>query len=96
MKKKAVWNGQVIAESSDLVNIEGNYYFPVADLKSEFFDDSSTNTSCPWKGSASYYNIAVDGKSNKDAAWYYPTPKPAAAKIKDRVAFWRGVEVVDA
>jgi uncharacterized protein (DUF427 family) len=96
MKKKAVWNDEVIAESDNLVNMEGNYYFPVSSLKSEYLKDSSTHTHCPWKGAASYYSIEINGKSNKDAAWYYPDPKPAAAKIKDRVAFWRGVEIVDA
>ncbi len=96
MKKQAIWNGQVIAESDDLVNVEGNYYFPKESIKTEFFQDSNTNTVCPWKGTASYYSINVDGKSNADAAWYYPTPKDAAKEITGRVAFWKGVEVVDA
>lgn len=96
MKKQAIWNGQVIAESDDLVNVEGNYYFPKESIKAEFFQDSSTNTVCPWKGTASYYSLNVDGKSNADAAWYYPTPKDAAKEITGRVAFWKGVEVVDA
>lgn len=95
MKKQAIWNGQVIAESDDLVNVEGNYYFPLESVKSEYLQDSSTHTICPWKGTASYYNLRVDGASNKDAVWYYPDPKPAAAKIKGRVAFWRGVQVID-
>ncbi|MEM9849237.1 MAG: DUF427 domain-containing protein [Bacteroidota bacterium] len=96
MKKKAIWNGQVLAESDDLVNVEGNYYFPEESLNKAHFKDSKTNTVCPWKGTASYYSITVDGKENKDAAWYYPTPKDAAASITNRVAFWKGVEVADA
>ncbi|PHN03321.1 DUF427 domain-containing protein [Flavilitoribacter nigricans] len=96
MKKKAVWNGRVIAESDDLVIVEGNYYFSPSDIRPEYFKNSSRQTTCPWKGQASYYTIEVDGKTNQDAAWYYPDPKAAAARIKDRVAFWRGVEVVDA
>ena len=90
---KAIWNNQVIAESDDIVTVEGNAYFPKASLKSEYFVDSSNKTTCPWKGQASYYSIKVDGQENRDAAWYYPTPKDAAAQIKDRVAFWRGVKV---
>lgn len=96
MTKKAIWQGQVLAESSDLVNIEGNYYFPADSLNKDLFKASSTHTVCPWKGTASYYSIEVDGQTNADAAWFYADPKPAAAEIKDRVAFWRGVEVVDA
>lgn len=96
MKKKAVWNGQVIAESNDLVNVENNYYFPIDSVKEDYLKSSDTHTSCPWKGEASYYTLSVEGKENKDAAWYYPDPKDAAKHIKDRVAFWRGVEVVDA
>lgn len=91
---KAIWNGEVLAESNDTVVVEGNHYFPPASLKRSFFSDSSTTTTvCPWKGTASYYNIEVDGKVNKDAAWLYPTPKPDAANITGRVAFWKGVEV---
>lgn len=96
MTKKAIWNDQVIAESDDLVNIEGNYYFPASDIKSEYFKESDRQTVCPWKGTASYYTLEIDGNVNENAAWYYPDPKPAAAKIKDRVAFWRDVEIVDA
>jgi len=96
MKKQAVWNGKVIAESDDLVNVEGNYYFPTGSLKQEFFKDSETHTTCPWKGVASYYSVEVDGKTNADAAWYYPETKHAAKKIEGRVAFWKGVEVKDA
>ena len=92
---KAIWNGQVIAESDDLVNIEGNYYFPTSSLNKEYFKESKTNTHCFWKGQASYYSVEVDGKTNADAAWYYPTPSDAAKAIKDRVAFWKGVEIVE-
>lgn len=95
MTKKAIWNDVVIAESDDLVNVEGNYYFPVSAIKAEYFAESNTHTLCPWKGTASYYSIEIAGSTNKDAAWYYPDPKPAAAKIKDRVAFWRGVTIMD-
>ncbi|GAB2566382.1 DUF427 domain-containing protein [Spirosoma areae] len=91
---KAIWNGQTIAESNDTVVVEGNHYFPIEAIKSEFLTDSSTHTTCPWKGLASYYSLTVAGKTNPDAAWYYPEPKPAASQIKDRVAFWKGVQVV--
>jgi len=90
---KAIWNGKVIAESDDTVVIEGNHYFPVNSIKKEFYSESSTSSICPWKGTASYYSLKVDGKENQDAAWYYPQPKEAAKVIKDRVAFWKGVEV---
>lgn len=91
---KAIWKGQIIAESDTTVSLEGNAYFPVDSIKKEFFEDSSTHSVCPWKGVASYYNVVVDGEKNPSAAWYYPEPKDAAAEIKDHVAFWRGVEVV--
>lgn len=90
---KAIWNNQVIAESNETLVIEGNHYFPLESVKKEFLQSSDTKTTCPWKGLASYYTLAVNGKENKDAAWYYPEPKYAAKEIKDRVAFWRGVEV---
>ncbi len=90
---KAVWNGAVIAESDDTVVVEGNHYFPRAAVRSEYLTASSTHTTCPWKGVASYYSLSVDGATNPDAAWYYPEPKSAAAEIKDRIAFWKGVEV---
>ncbi|MEY2563180.1 MAG: hypothetical protein QOH88_1373 [Verrucomicrobiota bacterium] len=90
---KATWNGATLAESDNTVMVEGNHYFPVASLNQSYFDKSDTQTHCPWKGEASYYHIRVDGKENKDAAWYYPNPKEAAATIKDRVAFWKGVVV---
>jgi uncharacterized protein (DUF427 family) len=90
---KATWNGAVIAESDHCVVVEGNQYFPVDSVRKEFLRDSSTHTVCSWKGTASYYDVAVDGKINKDAAWYYPEPKAAAAQIRNHVAFWRGVVV---
>ncbi len=90
---RAVWNGRILAESPATVQVEGNHYFPVGSLRSDHFADSPTNTVCPWKGTASYYTVTVDGAVNKDAAWYYPAPKSAAAEIKDHVAFWKGVTV---
>jgi uncharacterized protein (DUF427 family) len=90
---KALWNGAVIAESDRCVVVEGNQYFPPESVKREFLQASETHTVCPWKGTASYYNVVVDGQTNKDAAWYYPEPKPAAAQIRDHVAFWHGVTV---
>ncbi len=90
---KATWNGKVIAETDTYETVEGNVYFPPDSIKREFFQPSDTHTVCPWKGTASYYTLAVDGQENPDAAWYYPDPKPAAANIKDHVAFWRGVTV---
>lgn len=92
---KAVWNNTVIAESDSTIVIEGNHYFPPESIKKEFFDESSTNTRCGWKGTASYYSIKIDGELNKDCAWYYPEPSEAAeTKIKGYIAFWKGVEVV--
>lgn len=91
---KAVWNGAVIADSDDGVEVEGNYYFPLDSVKKEFLAESKTHTVCPWKGIASYYDVVVDGKRNKDAAWRYPYPKPAALQVRNRVAFWQGVRVV--
>ena len=90
---KAVWNDIVIAESEKTIVVEGNHYFPPDSVNREYLEDSTLQSTCPWKGQASYYSIRVDGKLNKDAAWYYPAPKPAAEQIKDYVAFWRGVEV---
>ncbi len=90
---KAVWNGRTLAESDTFETVEGNIYFPDESIKREFFKPSSTSSSCPWKGQARYYSLLVDGQENPDAAWYYPDPKPAAAEIKDRIAFWKGVEV---
>jgi uncharacterized protein (DUF427 family) len=90
---KATWNGTVLADSDDTVVVEGNHYFPAASLRREHFQPSDTHTTCGWKGVASYYDVAVDGQINKDAAWYYPEPKDAAKQILDRVAFWKGVKV---
>ena len=92
---KAVWNNQVIAESNDTIVLERNHYFPVDSINKEFFKDSELHTNCPYKGVASYYNVVVDGETNKDAAWYYPTTKRGYEKIAGYVAFWRGVEVVE-
>lgn len=91
---KAVWNGKTLAESDATIIIEGNHYFPATSIKCEFFAPSETHTVCPWKGTASYYDVTVDGKINKDAAWFYPEPKDAAQEIKNYVAFWKGVEVI--
>jgi uncharacterized protein (DUF427 family) len=90
---KAVWNGTLIAESDDTVIVEGNHYFPRDSVRAELLADSDTHTVCPWKGTASYHHLVVDGEVNADAAWYYPEPKEAAAEIRDRIAFWRGVVV---
>lgn len=90
---KAIWNDVVIAESDDTIVVENNHYFPADSVKKEFFKSSDKNTVCPWKGLASYYSIEVNGKLNKDAAWFYPAPKEAANNIKDHVAFWKGVTV---
>ena len=90
---RAIWNEQVIAESDDTVVVEGNHYFPADAVDAAVLRPSETQTHCPWKGEASYYSLDVDGKVNADAAWYYPTPSEAAAEIKDRVAFWKGVTV---
>ena len=92
---KAVWNGAVLAESDDTEVVEGNHYFPAASLKTEYFQPSETNSVCPWKGTASYYDVVVDGDVNGDAAWYYPEAKPDAKNIEGRVAFWKGVEVTE-
>ena len=89
----ATWNGKVIAKSDDTVIVEGNHYFPLNSVQQDYLEPSDTHTTCPWKGEASYYSLVVDGERNADAAWYYPEPKDAAAQIKGRVAFWRGVQV---
>ncbi len=89
----ATWNGTVIAESDDIVTVEGNAYFPREAVREGVLRPSETRTVCPWKGTASYYDLEVDGAVNEDAAWYYPEPKEAAAQIEDRIAFWKGVEV---
>lgn len=90
---KAIWNGAILAESDKCEVVEGNYYFPPDSINQEYFQDSDTHTTCSWKGQASYYTISVDGKENKDAAWYYPTPKEKANNIKGYIAFWKGVKV---
>lgn len=92
---KAIWNGEVIAESNDTVVVEGNHYFPMDSLKREFTAFSNHRTSCPWKGQAHYFSLLVNGDMNPDAVWYYPQPSEAAAEIKDRVAFWKGVQVTE-
>ncbi len=90
---KAVWNNQVLAESDETIVVENNHYFPPETIKQEFFKQSSTHTTCPWKGEASYYTLDVDGKKNEDAAWFYPEASELAKKIEGYVAFWKGVEV---
>ena len=92
---RAVWNGTTIAESDDTVVVEGNHYFPRESLVDSHFVESSKQTVCPWKGTASYLSVVVGDARNEDAAWYYPQPKDAAKQITGRVAFWRGVEVRD-
>ncbi len=90
---KATWNGTALAESDDTVVVEGNHYFPSDAINKEYFQPSETNSVCPWKGTASYYHVVVNGETNKDAAWYYPDTKPDAKNIEGHVAFWRGVEI---
>ena len=90
---KAIWNGAVLAESNEVVIIEGNKYFPPEAINKAYFKPSDTHTTCPWKGVASYYDVEVNGETNKDAAWYYPETKHAAKPIENYVAFWNGVEV---
>lgn len=92
---KAIWNNTVLADSDQTVVVEGNHYFPPDSLNKDYFSDSNTTTTCPWKGEASYYHLDVDGDTNHDAAWYYKSPKPAAAEIKDHVAFWKGVKITE-
>lgn len=93
MTKRAEWQGAVLAESDDIVTVEGNAYFPEESLKREHFSASDTHTVCGWKGTASYHHVTVGGAVNRDAAWYYPDPKDAAKEIRGRVAFWKGVTV---
>ncbi len=90
---RAIWNNQVIAESDATVVVENNQYFPLSSVNSSYLVNSAATSTCPWKGTASYYSLQVDGQTNPDAAWYYPAPKDAAAEIKDHVAFWRGVKI---
>ena len=96
MAVEAVWKGQVIARSDRTVVVEGNHYFPREDVNPSVLEKSATTSECPWKGTAHYFTIAVDGECNSDAAWFYPDPKPDAAMIRDRIAFWNGVEVIEA
>jgi uncharacterized protein (DUF427 family) len=93
-RMKALWNGAVLADSDDTVDVEGNHYFPASSLDMSLFRPSDRHTECGWKGTASYYDICVAGQVNAGAAWYYPEPKAAAAAIRGRVAFWKGVQVV--
>ena len=90
---KAIWNEEVIAESNDTIIIEGNHYFPPGSINKKYFNTANTQTTCPWKGVASYYDVEVNGNTNKDAAWYYPEVSDLAKGIKGYVAFWNGVEV---
>lgn len=92
---KAIWNNKVIAESNDIINIEGNSYFPIESVNRKYLKESQTTSVCPWKGKASYFSLEVGGKINQDAAWLYPKPKEAAEEIKGRVAFWKDVEILD-
>ena len=92
---KAIWQGQIVAESDDTVIVEGNHYFPRDSLKQGCIQESTTTSYCPWKGTSHYYSLSINGQTNVDALWYYPEPKPAASEIIDRVAFWRGVQVTD-
>lgn len=90
---RATWNGVVVAESDATIIVEGNHYFPRDSIATDYFAENSQHTRCPWKGKASYFDVVVGGETNVGAAWYYPNPKPAAADIKDYVAFWKGVAV---
>lgn len=92
---KAIWNNQILAESDDTIVVEGNHYFPEGSINKEFFQPSETHTVCGWKGTASYYDVVVNGETNNDAAWFYPDAKEEAKEIENRVAFWKGVEITD-
>ena len=92
---KAIWNDTVVAESDDTVVVENNHYFPLASVNQGMLVDSNTTTVCPWKGTANYYSLNINGAENKDAVWYYAEPKAAAANIKGRVAFWKGVQILE-
>jgi len=92
---RAIWNDKVIAESDDTVMIENNHYFPHNAINHEYFKPNDEHTTCPWKGEANYYDVVVNGNVNRSAAWYYPEPKDAATEIKDHVAFWNGVKVIE-
>lgn len=93
MTVTARWNGKIIARSDDTIVVEGNHYFPPDDVDRDTLVESDTRSTCPWKGEARYFSIDAGGDTNVDAAWYYPAPKPDAARIRDRIAFWKGVEV---
>jgi uncharacterized protein (DUF427 family) len=90
---RAIWNDTVIAESDDTVVVENNHYFPASSIKREYFRENDNHTVCPWKGTASYYDVTVGDATNPSAAWYYPEPSRAAREITDRVAFWKGIRV---
>ena len=92
---KAIWNDTVLAESDETTVVEGNHYFPPDAVRSDYFRETDHRTTCPWKGEAHYYTVEVDGEKNENAAWFYPDPKEAATRIKDYVAFWKGVEVTE-
>jgi uncharacterized protein (DUF427 family) len=92
---KAIWNSTIIAESNDTVIVENNHYFPISSLRREYVIDSDYHSTCPWKGLASYYSVVVDGQINENAAWYYPQPKAGAEAVTNRVAFWKGVQIVE-
>lgn len=92
---KAIWNDTVIAQSDDTVVVEGNHYFPADAIDARYFKPSAKTSKCPWKGTAKYYSLEVNGQLNQDAAWYYPKTKSAAQEIAGRIAFWRGVQVVE-
>lgn len=93
MAMQAIWNGAVIADSTDTVVVEGNHYFPMSSVDPELLVPSDTHTTCPWKGVASYYSLDVNGDKNTDAVWYYPNPSAQAEMVRDRVAFWKGVQI---
>ncbi len=90
---RAIWNGEVLAESEDTVVVDGNHYFPADSVRQELLQPTATTTVCGWKGTASYYDVVVGGSVNSDAAWYYPAPKDAARQIAGRIAFWKGIQV---
>ena len=92
---KAIWNNTIIAESNDTAIVENNHYFPISSLRREYVIDSDYQTTCPWKGLASYYSVVVDGQINENAAWFYPQPKAGAEAVTNRVAFWKGVQIVE-
>ena len=92
---KAIWNNKILAESNETIIIEGNHYFPPNSINKELFVESGTHTVCPWKGTANYYTLEVDGKRNDDAAWYYPIASAEAKSIEGHIAFWKGVQIVE-